>query len=608
MKNRIFFFNRTKDLERLLKEGHNKIKYIVLQDYIADAKLANLLRRDEGLEEIKPTDYSEKENFRKLYLSFTGNLNKSNHSVYWWSLNLTQRHPNSSDLSKSMWYLLVLERIIKRENFGILAVFTNNQNLISQMRIWHKNSESVTVEGKVHEKRNILEIINMIFPVKVVLIFLRSLFYKILSSLVIALRPDPKKSYTVIRTIFNHQSFVRDGKFKDTYFKDLIGFLRKKKKDILFFGSIPHPFFVNLKKLLWNKKDFIFILTEQAISFSYIFRTFRDSLVQYFSPLRPLGKTVIEGLDFRFILEKTIADECKTQRFFANIITYYSTKALIKKLNIERIIFPFENRGWEKLAIIASRESKIPIKTVGYQHSSFSSILMNFYIGDEERDIMPLPDMLVTTGSIPKKILKENLGFPESILKVGCGLRQAKSNSVLFTTKKRKKIRNILVALGLTPEEYIKGLIFLNEAFKEDKRFSVTVRPHPYPVISIEKALLYVPDLSFSYKLDKRPSIRPSLEEADLLLYFSSTVGFESLMRGMPIINLDPGFYIGVDPLFTMSDFKWVATSPSELRNIIRDIENLSDSDYDFLKNNASRYVNDYIYPATEENMEVFLN
>ena len=605
MKNRIFFFNKTKDLKTLLERAGSGVKYVMLQDYIPDLELADFLRKEKRLEEIKPTYYAKKEEFRRLYLSFTGKLNKANHSLCWWSLNLTHRHPNSSDLSKIVWYLLALRRIINKENPSTLAVFTDNKNLFSQMKIWHEGSGTIILEDKIRQKIKIRDIANSIFPIKITLFFLRSLFYKIFS-VFIRFNPGHDKSYTVIRTLFNHQSFQRDGSFRDAYFGGLTEFLKSNGKNIIFLGSVPHPFFANFKKLLQNKKEFNFILTEGAMDLSSIFKAFKDSLIRYFLPLRPVGDTVIEGLDFRFILEKTITSECKAHRFFANIISYYSAKSLISKVNVEKVMYPFENRAWEKLTILASREGKNRVKTLGYQHSSFSGALMNFYVGDEEKDIMPLPDTLVTTGPIPKKILNENFGFPESILKTGCGLRQARKPSGGTPRRERKEIKNILVAFGLTPEEYIKGLIFLNEAFKENGRVNVTVRPHPHPVIPIEKALFYVPDLRFKYRLDKNPSIEPSLEASDLVLYFSSTVGFESLMKGIPVINIDPGFYVETDPLFAMRDFKWTVNEPEKLLGAIKAIEGMADEEYGNLRKKAYDFASDYIYPVSEKYMNVF--
>jgi hypothetical protein len=171
----------------------------------------------------------------------------------------------------------------------------------------------------------------------------------------------------------------------------------------------------------------------------------------------------------------------------------------------------------------------------------------------------------------------------------------------------RKRIKNIFVPLALSSEEYVKGLKFLNEAFDGRDDYNIKIRPHVYPVMRIEEALSCAGKPRFTFTIDQDPDLDRSLKEADIVLYFSTTVSLEALTRGIPVVNIDPGFFLSPDPLFGLRDFKWNARTPDELVKTIGEIESLPDAEYEAMRGRACRYAADYITPVTAEKISAFL-
>ena len=603
---KIIFFNKKEDVDKLLDTGRDSVKYVVLDEFIKKNEIYTYLQKNKRFLKVDLNQYLNPEDFRKMYIDFISGLNKKNESIFWWGLNFPNRHPAASDLPKKVWYLVALQKFLEKEKPDLLLIYTEDKNIVSQFKIWHQKT-SLKIEDRVVKKIKIWDKINSLFPLYIFLIFLRTIVYKTCSHLLIYSRLMQDKKYIVLRTILSGQSFREKDEFRDIYFGKLCDFIKEKDIPILIFTTISAPFLTNLKKIFYNRRKYTFVLLEQSISFINLLKCLFHSLKAYFIYTQPKGNFCLNGLDYKFTIKCAIREESKTQRLYSNLLVYYSTLSLAKKINIDRFIYPFENRGWEKLSLKAIKSVEKDIKTIGYQHASISLMLMNYCVGKEEHDMVPLPDRLVTMGSVTRDILKDICGFPENILRKGCGLRQGKSKDIVSLRDRKKEIKNILVPLALSSEEYVKGLIFLNEAFKNCDKYNINLRPHTYPVMPINEALSYVPDLKFKFSIDKNRRFDQSLSEADLVLYFSTTASLEALSQGIPVVNIDPGFFLSPDPLFKMHDFKWIVQTPEELIKIIRAIDGLEDNEYYTLRKKACQYVIDYSHPVTDKSMSAFI-
>ena len=108
-----------------------------------------------------------------------------------------------------------------------------------------------------------------------------------------------------------------------------------------------------------------------------------------------------------------------TTGFIDNLIIFRAFRRISKLGQIEKIIYPFENKSLEKLMLLALGN----IKTIGYQHSSVSPRHFSLILSKDEIKINPLPEKIVTIGEITKNWLIDVGNFPEEIIETGVYLR-----------------------------------------------------------------------------------------------------------------------------------------------------------------------------------------
>ena len=101
-------------------------------------------------------------------------------------------------------------------------------------------------------------------------------------------------------------------------------------------------------------------------------------------------------------------------------------------------------------------------------------------------------------------------------------------------------------------------------------------------------------------------SLSHDFEWADVVVYVSSTVGMEAVLRGIPVIYLDLGEPVDTDSIFACKEFKWTAYDPGDLMNIIKHIDSLSDDAYGEAQKQGCRYALSYLEPVDESNMWKF--
>ena len=160
------------------------------------------------------------------------------------------------------------------------------------------------------------------------------------------------------------------------------------------------------------------------------------------------------------------------------------------------------------------------------------------------------------------------------------------------------------MALATNQEEYVRVLVFLEQAFSSVSGFEVRVRPHPS--ISVEPALKAASVSSIEFFHISSGTLQEDLQWTDVVLYASSTVGLEAISLGIPTINLDLGTFLDEDPMLGWSEFRWQAIEPSGLVDTIHDIEAIPDEEFRQLQRRGQEYAAAYLKPVTEEGLRAF--
>jgi len=88
---------------------------------------------------------------------------------------------------------------------------------------------------------------------------------------------------------------------------------------------------------------------------------------------------------------------------------------------------------------------------------------------------------------------------------------------------------------------------------------------------------------------------------------WGSTVSLEALSMGIPLIHYDMQTILSYDHLFRCKALKWSVTDKDSLVSVIKEIESLIDNEYGKQVLLASKYIENYFFPVSDESMEKFL-
>jgi hypothetical protein len=602
----VIFLNSIKKIDKILPKINKDTKFINLKYDAQGYEIKKFLvsKLNCGEVELKDILKSSPLDFRKRFVDFVAGLNQENHSLLWWALNFTNKNPITTGLCNKIFYFLIIVKLLEDKHTDNFIVITDDTDLLNQTRLWVKN-KGIKVINAINVKFNLKEIVKQFTPLAIIFAFFRTVLFRCCARRYCKFLVDKEKKYMVEMTLINHQSFTKEGNYRDAYFGDFPKYLLKNNISFIILGEILFPPYIDLiKKAIFNRDGFPIIPKEYFLSFLDLLRCLFISLKHYFHQIRLKGKVEINGIDLNYLVKQAIREDYKSTKFFSNLCFYYSVKPLAKEFKIEKFFYPFENRSFEKMIILALRRFSPQTRIIGYQHASISLRHTNFFLEKNEHTITPLPDVILTMGQITKNIMEDKGNFPPQMLRIGCALRQRSFNNRM--KHRNGRISNILVALATNIEEYVKVLKFLDSAFQKNDSYNLWIRPHP--VFSLDEALEIVGSPTFKFHKANKETLDECYRWADVVLYVHSTLSLEALSRGIPVINIKISNCLNPDPLFDFQDLKWSVDSPEKLIDAIMQIDTLSDGQFSNLQKRAKEYTERYIYPVTESNLKAFLD
>ncbi len=345
---------------------------------------------------------------------------------------------------------------------------------------------------------------------------------------------------TFLRVLFNWQSKVNANRviltsssptsknYIDPYFGDLPLISKKGKKSIFIYLSSGY------KIQLYKNENILPI--ESFAKVTDVLSAWFSSLIEgcrYFSP-----KNEDTHLFYYEINKFLRASEIYCGDFFYHNFLKASFNRIFNSLSPGTVLYPFENRSWEKLLLHSAHEAGIK-NTIGYQHSSITERHLALKILDNDLDSKDLPLKIITSGQVTFKWLKRH--SPAIAKKLICGgsLRKVKEKLKLPTQK------GILVPISSSINEARLILTVLNK-FAEKISIPVIVRSHP--TINIYQ-LFNSMKWNSNITLSKEKKLSEDLIYCHVVLYSSSTVAIEGMLSGRLPIFLDIGDIPSGDPL-----------------------------------------------------------
>ncbi len=601
----IIFSNDFNFVRAFLKKAKAPLKFFILQDS-SNGRFSEFLR-SMRCEEIRSAEFFQERSrgYQSKYAEFIAELNDVNRSTQWWALNLTGKSTLSSDLCKQIFDFLVIKDLIKMGFSEDLLVISDDNLLAHQVFLW-LNYPGIRVIKVIKSKISFAQLLMEFTPAAVIAVFLRTLFNKIYSGFLVSFKPSPNKKYWVIKTLISSQAFSVNGTYRDVYFGGFADYLKKDGRDCLVIANIAKPYCANLKKaqVLAETDGLDIVPVEYFLSYLGILKCLLVSVSRYFFVFRLKNRVLLEGVDQAYLVNRAIRRDLISARFFSNLLIYFAAVSLSKQVNVERLYYPFENRSWEKMIILAFRKYFSGASLIGYQHTPFTAKHTELCLGKSEKGFIPLPNKIITGGELARAWMERTGNFPGQILRTGCALRQEPGLEVQLRSRNGKKIRNILLILSSSQQDYFKTLVFIKEALDRDRFYVVHVRAHPE--IPFDKALIARAQGEGLFEVVDA-ALNAELSWADLVIYSSpTTVAWQAVSSGIPVIYIDVNKFLDSDTLFNLSSLKWRVDEPVGLIPAIRTIDAIKEEDFIRLQKEAMGYAKEYFRRVLAEGLKVF--
>jgi hypothetical protein len=256
------------------------------------------------------------------------------------------------------------------------------------------------------------------------------------------------------------------------------------------------------------------------------------------------------------------------------------------------LVYPFENRSWEKNLLDAARRHGVE-RCVGYQHSSLTPRHLAFSGAANAHVSGPLPDLVVTCGEITAARVRA--AMPERVtVTVGAALRARRLDIapphgwglLAPISSSRAEAWEILRTLH--------GLCAIAP-------IPMTVRTHP--TIPIE-------DLYAQFRWPARMQLsrgRPLLADiqaAALVVYSSSTIALEGMLYGRLPIFLEIGDVPSGDPIEGEHEFVFRARDAAGLAQVIAQVQAMPQAKLEALRTQARAYAERYLVEPSPANVE----
>lgn len=601
---RIIFSNSKKKLEKLLAHRTRKTRFLVLDGGPAFQEVREYLSGLEDCEEVPLAEETRerRNDFKAKYVELIAGLNRANNSFFWWGFYFTRKECLYTDLAQRIFYCYLIGREIRRSPPCDMVVVTADRLLAKQMSLWAAG-EGIKGVVALAPGLRLKQRLESFTTARIAYTLLRAFHYWLMVKVLWRVPVSKKDGYVVVGSLIDEGCFLESSGFKDTYFGELPEFMAGNGTPVLVYGGLLKDTWKTLRLMRSRGPDLPVLPWHYYGTIPGMLGAAWQSLRQHLFPVRLKGSPAIDGINLDYLMRETLKRDLRSGQFFESIWVYNSARSLSKRVDIKACMVPFENRPWEKMLLSGLTSNGNGVRTVGYHHASITPAHTQLLLGEQESQVIPLPDSIVMMGEVTKGILETSGNYPEKMLKVGCALRQGRKSDQPQQRNAQGTVSNVLVALATSVDEYVNLLLFLDEALADTGRYQVGIRPHPE--FSLERAMVRLPNLRLKFER-MSGTLESNLDWADVVVYVSSTVGLDAISVGLPAVNVDLGRFINVDPAPVGCPLKWPVTRPDQLVPAFEEIEKTSNSEYESSQQRAAEFSKRYFHPVTDDSLRAF--
>lgn len=399
----------------------------------------------------------------------------------------------------------------------------------------------------------------------------------------------------LFRTYVGKRSFTSDGEYKDSHFPGFEEFLKENKVDFIYEPNLteftdPSTFFNWAKE--HAKQKFLFW--------------------EVWADLSLVRKAIAVGFDHLLFYHKLGLDTIlQSKSLYLHEVAMAYWKAALplvlyrKGIHPGRVLFNWENKGYEKLLLIYFKKYFPRTKLIGYMNGLPSPVLPEMGSFNKECRITPYPDVLVCMGRYVYDALLAN-GLPKERLLIGPALRhQYLYRKPSGISNAHVSAKNILVCYPLSETISLELTDLVSRfAAAGTAACEIHLRPHPYYGTDGIRSLLLSAGLADKIAISSS-RVEEDFSWATHIIYSGpTTMAGEACAEGKKLIRFVSKNQFSMDCLYYDKELEIPSFStPEELTAILANERPLRQQ---ALAEEKKRY---YFQPIDSdgENLSVFL-
>lgn len=304
------------------------------------------------------------------------------------------------------------------------------------------------------------------------------------------------------------------------------------------------------------------------------------------------GATLGSGSADEVLVDYLRAREHESGEVFMQALMAEAFDDMLAALKPKTVVYPFENRSWEKRLLKAARRHGA--RCIGYQHSSITPRHLAFRSVAGLSGTDDLPDEIVTCGEITAEMIQTEIPEARPLVAVGTALRARRLGLA------PPDAWGVLAPISSSRAEAWEILRFLH-ALSDEGDTPIVVRTHPTIPIDDLYAQFHWPA---HVRLSRGQSLSDDFAATSLVAYSSSTVALEGMLYGRLPIYLDIGDIPSGNPIHGAHAFAFRASSGAELYQTIARIRAFTAAELASLRAQARAYAERYLIEPTPANVQ----
>lgn len=494
---------------------------------------------------------------------------------------------------KPLLFSLAIVESIEKTNADVWIKGANKE-AISYIMEWANRSGCFEVENQVTQQKISQEVARYVVNILTPLInYLRD-FLRVCKDKFFAVRVEVSKNRVMVSSMVLNPDVAKYA--GDHYFGKMLDNPIINQSDLMWvYGDGGSNSAAKRRVLKSQNKNFIFTNNYSswcdvfcsAITAFKINLRFRNKIDQ--APILYINGKKQESFSANFYTKLI-----KNQFPIDGVYRYKQYKKIIKKVNPEIIIYPYEEHISERSTLLASNEIDCEIKNYGFAHAAYSK--GHLFLGGLSMSNSPKPNAILVTGETARKLFMGNGALKDNLIVLGSP-RFKLSEQLQSGDRNNRKLK-ILLICGFGFEFLLfSKMIVRNKDFISNYELEVRRSFHSWK--SEQDEAEYILKMNRISYTCRGGDLNSQILDSDIVLFEHTTAGLEASLLGRVVIRLSLSEIIPTT-LFGDDELKSPIKYCNDLESLAHEIhsyENMDDSRRKYLIKAQQEVVRKLISP-----------